>query len=158
MDNYKDYWKMTYFTQKYCHEKDDNNKYVKAYQCYVSYARWASFCLGSSIKHHPMFAFMKDFYVEYWREFDQVLDYVLMDYMLDIAYESIPFVHSEQDAVPINNTDINTLVFHLNEPYAQYPFDKILKGNFINKLSWKAPLNMQAEGTVIREILRRYDN
>ena len=93
---------------------------------------------------------------EYWREFDQVIDYVLLDFIMDIAYESIPFVHREQDSVPINNIDINTLVFHLNDLYVQYPFDKILKGNFLNKLSWKAPLNLQANNTVFAEIKRRY--
>ena len=156
LDNYKELLERTYFTQKYCHEKSDDNKYVKMYQCYVSYARWGPFVLGTSVKHHPMFAFVKDFYNEYWREFDQVIDYVLLDFIMDIAYESIPFVHREQDSVPINNIDINTLVFHLNDLYVQYPFDKILKGNFLNKLSWKAPLNLQANNTVFAEIKRRY--
>ena len=156
LERYKDFWRMPYYTQKYCNEKSNDNKYVKAFQCYVSYARWAGFVQGSSVKHYPLFKFLKEFYDRYWRDFDQVLDYVLMDFVIDIAYESIPFVHRDMDSVPINNLGINDLVFHLNDPYERYPFDKVLKGNFLNKLSWKAPLNDQAEGTVFKEIQKRY--
>ncbi len=156
LDRHKGFWARTYFTQKYCNEKSNDNPYVKALLCYVSYARWASFLHSSSVKHHPLFAFLSEFYREYWRDFDELIDYVLIDFIIDLAYENIPFVRRELDSVPINNLDINTLVFHLNEPYVKYPFDKILNGTFLHKLSWKVPLDAQSDGTVFREIVRRY--
>ena len=156
LDRHQDFWTRTYFTQKYCHEKNTDNPYVKAFQCYASYARWGSFLQGSCIKHHPLFVFLSEFCREYWRDFDEIIDYVLIDFIIDLAYENIPFVHRELDSVPINNLDINTLVFHLNEPYVKYPFDKIINDTFFHKLSWKTPLDLQSDGTVFREIVRRY--
>ena len=75
---------------------------------------------------------------------------------MNLAYENIPSVRKEFDAVPINNTEIGFIRNSLNEPYAAYPFDKILQGNFLNKLSWKIQLDMTTPGTVFREIQRRY--
>ena len=73
-----------------------------------------------------------------------------------LAYENIPAVREEIDAVPVNNTEVWTLLKHLNDSYADYPFDKILTNNFLNKLSWKVSLDMTRPDTVFREIQRRY--
>ena len=73
-----------------------------------------------------------------------------------LAYDNIPAVRKEFDAVPINNTEIYFIQDHLNDSYAEYSFDKILAGNFLYKLSWKKTLDMTRTDTVFREIQRRY--
>ena len=158
LSKYKNYWKMPFFTQKFCHERDNNNRYARTFRCYVSYARWAGFIQGSAILHNPLYTFMKEFYNEYWRDFDDVIDYVLMDFMMDIAYDNIPFVHKEMDDVPINNVNTWTTNMHLNDLYEKFPFDKVIKDTFLNKLSWKKKINLDVEGTVYKEILKRYGN
>lgn len=147
---------MPFFTQKYVHGKDNYIQITRDINYCHSYGRWAGFIQGTSILHNPLFAFEKEFYDEYWREFDSIIDYVLMDFTTDMAYDDIPFVHSEIDAVPINNVDVWTLLKYLNAPYSEYPYDKLLDGNFLNKLSWKVPLDPDADNTVFREIQRRY--
>ena len=99
---------------------------------------------------------MKDFYNQYWQDYDEVIDYVLMDYMIDMAYENIPVVKKFLDDVPINNNRVWSLLRILNLPYSQYPYEKIFKGNFLNKLSWKANIDLQAPGTVFSAIKKRY--
>ena len=99
---------------------------------------------------------MKDFYECYWRDFDSVLDYVLMDFAMDIAYEKIPAVRADMDAVPVNNPDANTLVFHLNDSYKNYPYDKILAQTFLHKLNWRAKIDFDAPDSVYQKIRRRY--
>ena len=106
--------------------------------------------------HNPLFVFAKNFYNEYWKEFDGVVDYFLMDFMIDIAYDKIPFVKNEIDAVPINNSDVHTLVQHLLNRYADFPYEKVLKGNFFHKLTYKGLTDYQTKGTVLDEILKKY--
>ena len=99
---------------------------------------------------------MKDFYNEYWKEYDEILDYVLMDFVIDSAYENIHIVKQEIDAVLINNEQAWTLLGMLQFPYNQCPYDKILRGNFLNKLNWKKQLDWQTPGTVLLEIKKKY--
>lgn len=156
LKNYRDFWQMPYFTQKCYHDKNPLNPFVKSFGCYIFYARWAGFAQGASVRHNPFFVFEKEFFNEYWRDFDKPILYDFMDFMTDFAYEYIPCVRRQIDAVPINNAQVWTLLSHLNEQYSTYPFDRILRGNFLNKLNWKATFDMTTPGTVFREIQRRY--
>ena len=99
---------------------------------------------------------MKDFYNEYWRDFDEIIDYVLMDFMIDIAYDNIPAVKREIDEVPINNENVWTLSPYLNTPYKNFPYDKVLRGNFLNKMSSRKQLDTETDGTVLKEIQKHY--
>lgn len=152
LENYKQFWKLPYFTQKFLQEKDNYSQFIST----PSYGRWGSFIQGTATLHNPLFAFEKEFYNVYWEEYDEIIDYVLMDFMMDMAYENIPAVRKEFDAVPINNNRAWSLLGILGMPYAQYPYDKIFKGNFLNKLNWKADLDWKTPGTVLKEIQRRY--
>ncbi len=115
LERYKKFWQMDYFTQKYYHEVDYFAPYNKLNIYCIAYGRRATFLQGSAIRHNPLFVFIKEFFNEYFKEFDEVIDYVLIDFAMEVAYNNIPAVKREMDAVPINNLDINTLVFYLND-------------------------------------------
>ncbi len=156
LERYAKFLQLPYFTQKYYHDVDYTAPYNKLNIWCIAYGRRATFLQGSAIRHNPLFAFVKEFFNDYLKEFDELIDYVLVDFAIELAYNNIAAVKREMDAVPINNLDINTLVFHLNDSYALFPYDKIFTGNFLYKLSWKIPLDMKREDTVFREIQRRY--
>ena len=156
LEEHKKFLKLPFFTQKFTHEKSNDNRLTKSFGAYSSYVRWATFIQGSAVIHNPVYTFMKDFYNEYWRDFDEVIDYVLMDHALDIAYDNIPAFKKELDDVPINNTEVWTMSPYLNTPYEGFPYDKVLKGNFLNKFSSRKQLDLNAEGTVLKAIQKRY--
>ena len=156
LENHENFWRMPYFTQKFLYEVDYNHFQNRLLNWCVSYGRWATFIQGSAILHNPLFAFEKDFYNEYWRDFDAVIDYGLMDFMMNLAYENIPLVKKEMDAVPINNVEIWALMNHLGDHYPEYPLDEILSDTFLHKLDWREKPNVLRGGTVFREIQRRY--
>lgn len=151
-DNYKDFWQMPYFTQRFHTEKNIRNRFAE----HITFGRWAGNMQGSAITHNPLFVFAKNFFNDYWHDFNEMIDYFLIDFAIALAYENIPSVRKEFDAVPINNTNVYFIQSYLNAHYAAYPFDKNLQGNFLNKLSWKKQLDMTTPGTVFREIQRRY--
>ncbi|MBQ9441395.1 MAG: glycosyltransferase [Selenomonadaceae bacterium] len=158
LEKHKNLLEQHFYTQKICQTKDMQNEFVRNMGdiVYVTYARWSSFLQGSSILHNPLFTFAKDFYNEYWKKFDELVSYFLIDFMIDIAYEKIPFVKNEIDAVPINNPDIYDLLRHLNDKYSAYPYEKILSKNFFHKLSYKDPVNYNDKENVLNAIIQKY--
>ena len=116
LENYKKLLKLPFFTQKFTHEKNNDHPITKSFAAYSSYARWGGFIQGSSVIHNPLFAFMKDFYNEYWRDFDEIIDYVLMDFMIDIAYDNIPAVKREIDLGGAYHSCLVS-VFHFHSPF-----------------------------------------
>ena len=156
LENHENFWRLPYFTQKFLHAIDYNHFQNRLLNWCVSYGRWATFIQGTAILHNPLFAFEKDFYNEYWRDFDEVIDYGLMDFAMNLAYENIPFVKKEMDAVPINNVEIWALINHLGDHYPEYSLDEILENTFLHKLDWRGKSSMLREDSVFREIQRRY--
>ena len=152
LENYKQFWKLPYYTQKFYHEKSNLDDYAT----FISYGRWAGFIQGAAVLHNPLFTFIKDFYNEYWQEFDEIINYLLLDYLIDLAYDNIADVKKIFDAVPLNNQNVYAILNNLNAPYEKFPYDKILKANFLNKLSWKVPLDLQTPNTVFGEIKKKY--
>ncbi len=152
LDNHKNFWQMPYFTQKHFAERSNED----FWSINISHGIWSDFLQGTAILHNPLFAFIKDLFFEYLLEYDEFLDYFLMDFAMNLAYDNIPFVRQEIDAVPLNNPNIIALLYKLNEPYAQFPYDKILADTFFYKLVYKLPLDLQKPDTVFREIQRRY--
>lgn len=152
LENHKNFLKMPYFTQKYFKEKSNFSPYVDN----PAYGRWGCFIQGTAILHNPLLAFMKDFYNEYWRDYDEIIDYVLMDFMMDMAYENIPDVKKEIDAVPINNIHTWGVWRNLNLPYEKFQYDKMFEDTFLFKLNWRSEIDMQAQGTVFKVIQKKY--
>lgn len=152
LENHKELLERYYFSQKFFHECDIRNPYSQ----FISYGRWTTGIQGTTILRNPLFAFGKELFNICLRDFDSFIDYYLIDFIIALAYENIPVVKKEIDDVPINHINIYTAEEHLNEPYANYPFDKILKGTFLHRLSYKRQLDMTKPDTVFREIQRRY--
>ena len=111
---------------------------------------------GSANLYNPLFSFIKDFFYEYLKDFDEFIDYFLFDFIMDLAYDNIFIVKNNFDKVPVNNTKIWGIIDFTNAPYEQYPYDKIIGDTFLVKFSQKQPLDLKTPNTVFREIQRRY--
>ena len=152
LERYKFLLEKYFFTQRFYKEKNCRNAWAEN----ISFGRWASFIQGTTVRHNPLFAFEKEFFNEYTRDFDEFIHYVLLDFAIDLAYENIPVAKKMIDDVPFNNSGFTFVCDYRNFPYAARPFDKIFKDTFLYYLSWKFPLDMKTPGTVFREIQRRY--
>lgn len=106
-------------------------------QTLMSRSRWVGYLLAGN-KNFPLFSFARDFLIEYWRKMDQVVDYLLLDYIFELAYETIPCVKRTIDALPDNNLQRNVLIDRLGEPYYAESFAEFTDGEtMFYKLSWK---------------------
>lgn len=104
---------------------------------YISKSRWTGYFWCG--KHDfPLWHFVKDMLIEYWENSDDIIDYLLMDYVIEIAYQQIPVVRHALDILPDNNLPRGDLMRRINEPYSQELFSMLETGEtFLSKLSWR---------------------
>ena len=104
----------------------------------MSRSRWVGYVMGGN-KEFPLFSFARDCLLEYWEKCDHAVDYLMLDYVFELAYRNIPCVREGIDALPQNNNMLrNELIYHLGDPYDAETFRRYTEGDtFLYKLSWK---------------------
>lgn len=100
---------------------------------------WVSWCMATNIRHNPLFRFVRDMFLDVVRNNDVWPTYLLLDHLLEYAYE-----HSEEVKIMIdgnveNNVGRNDLHFLLNKPWNPEKFSELCAANHIFKLSYKTP-------------------
>jgi hypothetical protein len=100
--------------------------------------RWVSFCLYSR-KHSILSEFVKELYLTYVKNNSVLIDYFIIDYCIDIAYDTIPEVRLMIDSVPENNPKVHEIHHRLgpNSEYDKALFDNICSNTFFHKLNYK---------------------
>lgn len=104
----------------------------------MSRSRWVGYVMAGR-KEFPLFAFARDCLHEYWQNCDKAVDYLMLDYIFELAYQNIPCVRATIDALPEQNNMLrNELINHLSDPYDPEQFKRYTEGDtFLYKLSWK---------------------
>ncbi len=104
---------------------------------FASRSRWVGYVLAGR-KDFPLFAFTQECLHEYWRKCDKAVDYLMLDYIFELAYRNIPCVKEMIDSLPDNNLKRNELINQLARPYDEEEFRQFTEGDtFLYKLSWK---------------------
>ena len=103
---------------------------------------WCGFSMAGP-KHSIVFQFMNEAFSRWWANYDTIIDYVLIDYMLWTGFKSVPGIHETIDAVPDNNEDIFELYQRLNQPYSQELLAQLTQRNVMHKLTYKMDLYKQ---------------
>ena len=104
----------------------------------MSRSRWVGYVMGGN-KEFPLFSFARDCLLEYWQNCDHAVDYLMLDYVFELAYRNIPCVKEMIDSLPERNNMLrNDLIMHLGDPYDAEAFRRYTEGDtFLYKLSWK---------------------
>lgn len=98
-----------------------------------SHGRWSGWMLGG-IPAFRYFRFMSDALTTYWSRHTAAIDYLLMDYLFTIAYESFPELKEAVDHLPLQNPMRDELMNRINEPYDPSFFES---DTFVYKLSYR---------------------
>lgn len=104
---------------------------------FISKYRWTTFCIGGW-KNNILFSFIKDALQLYWENRTTAIDYLLLDYLIDIAYENVPTIKECIDKIPLNNLARDDLQAAMNAACYEEDFlDVIQKDTILYKLSWR---------------------
>lgn len=123
---------------------------------YIPNGRWATFCIGGR-KNAVLFDFLSAAYEEYWLNNQTAVDYLFFDNLIELAYQNIPAVKSQLDALPFNNQHCNSLrdAMLADAPATEFQ-SCIYDDTIFYKLSWKALYGLKTpdgEDTVYRYFL-----
>ena len=126
-----------YFSgQFYCQRMVGNTAYTRREACR---GNWCGFSMAGP-KNSPVFRFMCDAFSLWWQQYDTIIDYVLIDYMLWSGFKTVPAIHDTIDAVPDNNEDIFEMYQVLNQPYSPELLALLTRRNVMHKLTYKMDL------------------
>lgn len=104
---------------------------------YVSNMRWTSFCLGGW-KDSLFYRFCKEALETYWQDETEAIDYLLVDYIIELAHKNLPKVKQYIDKIPYNNIHRDDLQAAMNKALPAGDFWNIIQNDTIlYKLSWR---------------------
>lgn len=118
------------FTGKFKHNYKDYN---------VSKNRWTSYFWVSRYPNNVLFLYMSDFWKKYWETHDQLIEYFLIDYAIELGYRNIKSIKKELDMVPRNVCGENMwlLLKKLSDKYDDLQLNELKQHNWMQKLSYK---------------------
>lgn len=118
-----------YFSKLFtCSGYDDKEHF------FVAQGRWTGFIIGGS-KHNPLFQYMNSFFINYWKNHTKLIDYFLIDYALNYAWENN--IGNFRLCSESNSNKFNINLFKL-EPLLNHKFNsKKLKKLKVNTIMFK---------------------
>lgn len=132
-------WYFTYdvFTIK---SKSAENKFNKKY---ISNGRWVTYCIGGRAGT-SLFQFLRSAFEEIWSTENYNIDYLMFDYLIDIAYSTLPEVRDAMLLIPESNPHRSALHNAMCEDRPASELDNVLyPDTVLYKLSWKSLYGMK---------------
>ena len=114
------------------------NKNIPKNDNYISRCRWTGGVLACG-KNNPLVKFVYESYVSYWKKNHIAVDYILMDYILDIGYEEIGSIREMIDDVECNNPNFYILKSIFNQAANIPIINNIYQGTELLSLNRRIP-------------------
>ena len=105
----------------------------------VSYGRWTGFFIGGP-KNSVLFNFMDTFFRAYWKYNDDLIDYFLIDYCLNYAWNKN--LSNFKLIKNSTNPHLFDLQSNLNKKYNNESIQKLTYNTRVFKLSYKKSINI----------------
>lgn len=115
--------------------------YEDKYLFNISYGRWTGFFIGGP-SHLSLFQFMDNFFQEYWKYNDKLIDYFLIDYALNYAWnQNLSKFRVVSQKYNMANPKIFELQGILNNKFDIWIINKLTLNTIVFKLSNKKSIN-----------------
>lgn len=112
---------------------------------WVSRCLWTGFFMGGS-KKHPLFGFVRQLFLDYWKDHDELLDYFLIDVGIVMAYDGLPQIKKSVDDGVWLTDKLFYPQSHIDQPIdiqlyermvKEWPFFKMTYRDYFGKLTVK---------------------
>ena len=108
----------------------------------VSKNRWKTFLLSGN---SSLYEFTRDFFFEYFKKFDYVIDYLLIDYIFDIAFDTNIEIKKQMLELESTNLNLFWLEKHFSEKFDGNIWDHISKETTIFKTTYKLDTKIKCD-------------
>ncbi|MBM6775479.1 capsular polysaccharide synthesis protein [Olsenella profusa] len=107
---------------------------------------FANYSLGCDDAHRGVFAAFRDFFLEYWRRNDYLIDYLLSDYLIVLAGRHDERAKDSIAAIEPNNPMCDELFKILGDTYDEKKWHCLSESTDLFKLTWKQEFPISALG------------
>lgn len=104
----------------------------------VSCGQFANYSFGCNEENRIVFWILRDYLLQYWKEFNYMIDYLFLDYLIVLAGKQSHIVKSGLDSVIPNNPHCDDLLPILSDNYDENKWNEYKKDTQLFKLTWKA--------------------
>lgn len=112
----------------------------------VASGYFAGYSWHCSYDDRYIFSIIRDFAFEYWKKYDFLVDYLLVDYWVVLAQRHSPKVADAFNNIRSNNPLCDELYKILGEPYNENKWRELKKGTGLFKLTWKQTYPKEKNG------------
>lgn len=122
--------------------------------------KWTIGCLVSS-PGFCLFSFAYRFLVDYWNLYNVPVTYLLLDYVLELAYRNNRDIKRVIDEIPINNRDLHSSRYLFNEKCDEKEFQRLIQNNSFLSLTWRLQYHINTEKgdlTYYGRLLQEFEN
>ena len=112
----------------------------------VACGMFANYSLSCSYNLRYVFSTIRDYWFEYWRTNDFLIDYLLTDYFIVLAQKHNPAIAQAFSNIKPNNPRCDDLVKSLASPFDQRLWDELKSDTSLFKLTWKQQFPSVVEG------------
>ena len=126
----------------------------------IAQDRWTNF-LHASKKDNFLCGFILDFFLEYWKTQKTLIDYFLIDYAIQIAYDEFPKCRELLDSVPLVNYDLYKFENIMNKEWSVETWNSIKNSTLFSKLAWRKEGKKETllgKETIYGHIAKNYEN
>ncbi len=100
----------------------------------ISQNRWKGFFLSGN---SSLFGFTRDFFFEYYSRYDIAVDYLLIDYIFDLAYKYDEKIRNQMLKLEKSNPNLFWLEKNLGNEFNQELWDSITRNTKVFKTTYK---------------------
>lgn len=125
--------------------------------CSVAQGYFAGYSLACDVDHRRVFATIRDFFLEYWRTNNFLVDYLLVDYMIVLAQKYNKIIADAFASIKPNNPRCDDLYKVLGEPYDEEYWFELTENTNLFKLTWKQvfPKEIRGHATFYAKLLSK---
>ena len=98
---------------------------------------FANYSLACSSDNRFAFMTIRDFFLNYWKHNDSMVDYLMVDYMIVLAQKYDKRIAKIFSGIEPNNPNCDELHKVLGDEFNSATWEKIKKETYLFKLSWK---------------------
>lgn len=103
----------------------------------VASGYFAGYSLYCSEENRYIFATIRDFFIQYWKENDFMVDYLMVDYMIVLAQKYDKNIAEAFKEIKSNNPECDELYKILQDPFDQSKWNELKENTPLFKLTWK---------------------
>lgn len=112
----------------------------------VACGRFANYSFGCNFENRKAFAIIRDYLLEYWKMNNSMIDYLFLDYLIELALRHNDYLKKIFDLIPNNNPECDELQKILGVKYDENLWKKLNENTHLFKLTWKQEYPTSVDG------------